>query len=77
MPQEIDPEALRIMRDVLPSFERELEEISGLTAPEWDWRRRVVAMARRRLAVKHDTETMELAIEMIREALAELGALDA
>lgn len=50
-------------------FAKDAVEIGKLDPAEWDWRFTVVATARRRLRYKHDIEVMELARELVREAI--------
>jgi len=66
---EITPETLAMMRRTQTSFEEEANDLSALTDEEWDYRLRVVALARKMLRLKHDTEAVELAIELMKETI--------
>jgi len=66
---EITQEMIDITQRGRDSFKEELHHLDSLTADEWDWRLRVIAMSRRQLRLKHDQEIVELALQMTEEAL--------
>jgi len=66
---EITPEILALMRRTQVTFEEEANELSGLMDEEWRYRIQVIAVARKMLRLKHDTEAVELAIELMKETI--------
>jgi len=66
---EITPEILAMMKRTQVTFEEEANELSGLMDEEWRYRLQVIAVARKMLRLKHDTEAVELAIELMKEAI--------
>lgn len=66
------PEVAALMKRTAAAFEDETNELSGLTSAEWEYRRRVVQAARRSLQHQHDLEVCELAVKMLRDALARM-----
>ncbi len=53
-------------------LERDARDLEAVDADQWEWQLACVAAARRGLRLKHDRETIALAVELAREVLERL-----